>query len=239
MKNCLLRLPTMFLAAASLFAGSGAQTLTQTTRTCSTFSCGNAQLQDGELFSYTIATSAYAGPSHLTFRGQTYYDLTWTCGVSRWPNCGASQTITANNGQYVVQESFQLHCYRTGCTTTNLSGSLTLNNDVFSLKPTTFGGSAGYPSYGPGPLTGAGQVELAVKSLTDTVVLLQCSDPSITVPVSVTITAGSFVADFTVSAAAIKYGNPPTTGVITATFPDGSTVSVTVTDNPLPPPPDE
>lgn len=238
MKNCLLKLPIMLSIAASLFASSGTTTLTQTTRPCSPFSCSNAPLRDGELFSYYIATSAYSGPSHLTFRGQTYYDLTWTCGVGGWPRCGASQTITANNGQYIVQETFQLHCYRTGCVTTNLSGSFTLNNDVFSLRPVTFGGSAGYPSYGPGPLTGTGQVELAVKSLTDTVVSLACGDPSITVPPTVTITAGAFVADFTVDAVGIKYGNLPATGAITATFPDGHTVNIAVTDNPLPPPPD-
>ncbi len=239
MKKPLLRFPITLLVAVPLFANSGTTTLTQSTLSCSPFGCTNATLQDGELFSYSIATSAYGAPSHLTFRGQTYYDLTWTCGVGKWPGCGTSQIITANNGQYVVHETFQLRCYRSGCTTTNLSGSFTLNNDIFSLKPTTFGGSGPYPSYGPGPLTGTGQVELAVKSLTDTVVTLASTDPSITVPGSVTITAGSFVADFTVNAVGIKYGNPPTTATITATFPDGNSVTVAVTDNPLPPPPDE
>ena len=141
------------------------------------------------MFSYYIAASAYSGPSRLTFREQTYYDLTWTCGVSKYPGCAGSQTITANSGQYVLQETFQLHCFRS-CTVTNLSGSLTLNNEVFSLNPTAFGGTAGYPSYRPGPLTGTGQVELAVKSPTDTIVTLQSSDASITVRAEVTITAG-------------------------------------------------
>jgi hypothetical protein len=238
MKKYLLRLPLMLLIAVPLFASTGTTTLAQTTHPCNPFGCTNAPLQDGELFSYYIATSAYYGPSRLTFRGQTYYDLTWTCGISQYPSCVASQTITANNGQYVVEETFQQHCFRT-CVTTNLSGSFTLNNDVFSLRPTSFGGQAGYPSYGPGPLTGTGQVELAVKSLTDTIVTLASSDPSITVPETVTITAGAFIADFTVNAVGIKYGNPATTGMIRATFPDGHTVNVSVTDNPLPPPPDE
>jgi hypothetical protein len=240
MKKYLVRLPIMLSVAVSLFAQSGTTTLTQTTLTCGTFGCSNAKLRDAELFSYFIASDAYHGASHLTFRGQTYYDLTWTCGISRWPGCGPSQTITANNGQYVVHETFQLHCYRTGCSTTNLSGSFTLNDDVFSIRPTTFGGETGYPNYAPGPLTGTGQVELAVKSTTDTIVTLESSnDPSITVPETVTITAGAFVADFTVNAVGIKYGNPATTATITATFPDGHTANVTVTDNPLPPPPDE
>jgi hypothetical protein len=238
MKKYLLRLPIMLPLAMSLFANSGTTTLTQATLLCTTFGCSNAKLQDGELFSYYIATSAYSGPSHLTIRGQTYYDLTWTCGVSRWPSCGGSQIITANNGQYVVDEAFQLHCSRTGCSTTNLSGRFTLSDNVFSIRPTTFGGSSGYPYYGPGPLTGTGQVELAVKSLTDTIVRLASSDPSITVPDTVMITAGAFVADFTVDAVGIKYGNLPTTGTITAMFPDGHTATLTVTDNPLPPPPD-
>jgi hypothetical protein len=239
MKKHILRLLVMLSVAVSLFAQSGTTTMTQTTLTCRTFGCSNAKLQDGELFSYFIATDAYHGPSHLTFRGQTYYDLTWTCGISGWPSCGASQTITGNNAQYVVHETFQLHCYRTGCSTTNLSGRFTLNNDVFSIRTTTFGGDTGYPNYAPGPLTGTGQVELAVKSTTDTIVTLASSDASITVPGTVTITAGAFVADFTVNAVSIKNGNPATTATITATFPDGHTADVTVTDNPLPPPPDE
>jgi hypothetical protein len=238
MKNYSLSLPIILLAAAPLFANSGTTTLTQTTLSCSPFGCSNAKLQDGELLSYYIATSAYSGPSRLTFRGQTYYDLTWTCSVSKYPGCAGSQTITANSGQYVLQETFQLHCFRS-CTVTNLSGSLTLNNEVFNLNPTAFGGTAGYPSYGPGPLTGTGQVELAVKSPIDTIVTLQSSDPSITVPAEVTITAGAFVADFTVTAAAIPNGKPVTTGTITVTFPDGTTFNVAVSDNPLPPPPDE
>lgn len=238
MKKDFLRLPLMLLFSVPILASSGTTTLTQTKLSCSPFGCLNAPLQDGELFSYYIATSAYYGPSYLTFRGKTYYDLTWTCGISQYPGCVASQTITANNGQYVVHETFQQHCFRS-CVTTNLSGSFTLNNEVFSLNPTSFGGQAGYPSYGAGPLTGTGQVELAVKSLTDTIVTLTSSDASITVPETVTITAGAFNADFTVSAVGIKYGNPATTGTIVATFPDGQTVNVIVTDNPLPPPPDE
>lgn len=190
------------------------------------------------MFRYSIATSAYGGPSYLIFRGQKYYDLTWTFSVSKYPGCAPSQTITANNGQYVVNETFRLHCFRS-CTVTNLSGSFTLNNEVFSLRPTAFGGSGGYPSYGPGPLSGTAQVELAVKSLTDTIVSLQSSDPSITVPAEVTITAGSFTADFTASAAAIKYGGTATTGAITATFPGGNAIVIAVSDNPLPPPPDD
>jgi hypothetical protein len=239
MKKYLLRLPIMVSVEVSLFAYSGTTTLKQTTLTCGTFGCSNAKLQDTELFSYSIATDAYHGPSHLTFRGQTYYDLTWTCGISKWPGCATSQTITANNGQYVVHETFQVHCFRTGCSTTNVSGSFTLNNDVFSIRPTTFGGDTGYPNYAPGPLTGTGQAELAVKSITDTIVRLASSDPSITVPDTMTITAGAFIADFTVNAVGIKNGNPATTGTVTAMFPDGHTANVTVTDNPLPPPPDE
>lgn len=238
MKRHLLGLPVVLAVAAPLFAGPGTTTLTQTALSCSPFSCTNGKLQDGELFSYYIATSAYSGPSYLTFRGQKYYDLTRTCGLSNYPACATSQTITANGGQYVVQETFLRHCFRS-CTISNLSGSFTLNNDVFSLRPTSLGGSAGYPSYGPGPLTGTGQVELAVKSLTDTIVALQSSDPSITVPAEVTITAGAFMADFTVSAASIPNASPATTGVITATFPDGATINVAVSDNPLPLPPDE
>jgi hypothetical protein len=238
MRKYFLRLPLMLLIPVPLFASSGTTTLTQTALSCSPFSCTNGTLQDGELFSYYIATGAYYGPSYLKFRGQTYYDLTWTCGISQYPGCVASQTITANNGQYVVHETFHQHCFRS-CITTNLSGSFTLNNEVFSLNPTSFGGQAGYPSYGAGPLTGTGQVELAVKSPTDTIVTLTSSDPSITVPQTVTITAGSFIADFTVSAVGIKYGNPATSGTIGVTFPDGFTVNVIVTDNPLPPPPDE
>jgi hypothetical protein len=238
MKKCLRNLPVILLVVAPLSAATGTTTLTQAALSCSPFGCTNAKLLDGELFSYYIATSAYAGPSHLTFRGQTYYDLTWTCTVSKYPGCAGSQTITANNGQYVVQETFHLHCFRS-CTVTNLSGSFALNNEVFSLRPAAFGGSAGYPTYGPGPLTGTGQVELAVKSLTDTVVRLQSSDASITPPAEVTITAGSFIADFTITAAAIPNGKPPTTATITATFPDGSVIKVAVTDNPLPLPPDE
>lgn len=237
MKKYLLRLPLVLSIAAPLFASAGTTTLTQTTRPCSPFGCTNAPLEDGELFSYYIATSAYYGPSHLTFRGQTYYDLTWTCGISQYPGCVGSQTITANNGQYVVHETFQQHCFRS-CVTTNLAGSFTLNYDVFSMRPASFGGQAGYPSYGPGPLAGTGQVELAVKSLTDTIVTLVSTDPSITVPETVTITAGAFVADFTAAAVGIPYGSRATAGMIMATFADGSTVNVTVTDNPLPPPPD-
>src|SRR5579863_7819564 len=213
MKKYLLRMPIMLSVAMSLFANSGTTTLTQTTLGCSPFGCSNGKLQDGELFSYYIATSAYYGPSYLTFRGQTYYDVTRTCGISQWPACAASQTITANNGQYVVHETFKMHCFRS-CVVTNLSGSLTLDNDVFNIRPTTFGGSGGYPSYGPGPLTGTGQVELAIKSLTDTIVRLASTDPSITVPETVTITAGAFVADFTVNAVGIKNGNPATTGTV-------------------------
>jgi hypothetical protein len=82
-------------------------------------------------------------------------------------------------------------------------------------------------------------VELAVKSITGTTVILKSSDPSINVPGTVTIAAGAFVADFTIKAAAIKYGGLPTTGTIKAIFPDGHTVSLTVTDDPLPLPPDE
>ena len=58
----------MLPLAMSLFANSGTTTLTQTTLACSPFGCSNAKLQDGELFSYYIATSAYYGPSHLTIR---------------------------------------------------------------------------------------------------------------------------------------------------------------------------
>ena len=228
MKKYIPRLLVVLSVAVSLFAQSGTTTLTQTTLSCGVFGCSNAKLQDAELFSYFIATDPYHGASHLTFRGQTYYDLTWTCGVSGWPGCGTSQTITGNNAQYVVHETFQVHCSRTGCSTTNLSGSFTLNNEVFSVRPTTYGYT--------GPFTGTGQVELAVKSTTDTIVTLTSSDPSITVPGTVTITAGAFVADFTLNDAAIPYGNPATTGTITATFPDGYTANVTVTDNPLPPP---
>jgi hypothetical protein len=238
MKKYLHNLPVILLVAAPLSAASGTTTLTQTALSCSPFGCTNAKLLDGELFSYSIATSAYSGPSHLTFRGQTYYDLTWTCTVSKYPGCAGSQTITANSGQYIVQETFQLHCFRS-CTVTNLSGSFSVNNEVFSLRPTAFGGSSGYPTYGPGPLTGTGQVELAVKSLIDTIVTLHSSDPSITVPAEVTITAGSFSADFTVTAAGIPNGKPATTGTITATFPDGSATKIAVADNPLPLPPDE
>ena len=239
MKKHILKLPLVLLISVPLFAISGTTTLTQTQLSCSPFGCTNALLQDGELFTYYIATSAYYGSSYLTFRGQTYYDLTWTCGIAQYPGCVGSQTITANGGQYVVHETFERHCYFRSCSTTNLSGSLTLNNEIFSLKPTTFGGQAGYPSYGPGPLTGTGQVELAVKSPTDTIVTLTSTDPSITVPQSVTITAGAFIADFTVSAVGIKYGSPATAGTVVATFPNGQAVNVNVTDNPLPLPPDE
>jgi hypothetical protein len=45
-------------------------------------------------------------------------------------------------------------------------------------------------------LTGTGQVELGVKSTMDTIVTLASSDASVTVPDTVTITAGAFVADF-------------------------------------------
>lgn len=234
MKKYLLLLPLMLLISVPLFA-SGATTLTQTGYGCSPFGCTNGTLQDGELFTYYIATGAYYGSSYLTFRGRTYYDLTWTCGIGQYPACVASQTITANHGQYVVQETFQRHCYFRSCTVTNLSGSFTINNEIFSLSTASFGGQAGPPGYGPGPLTGTGQVELAVKSLTDTVVTLTSSDPSITVPTTVTITAGSFVADFTVTAVGIKYGKPGTTATVVATFPDGQTISVIVTDTPLPP----
>jgi hypothetical protein len=55
----------------------------------------------------------------------------------------------------------------------------------------------------------------------DIIVTLASSDASITVPDTVTITAGAFVADFTVNAVGIKNGNPATTGTVTTMFPDG------------------
>ena len=67
MRTYMLSLPIVLSLAASLSAATGTTVLTQGTLGCSPFGCSNARLQDGELFSYYIATSAYYGPSSLTF----------------------------------------------------------------------------------------------------------------------------------------------------------------------------
>ena len=63
------------------------------------------------------------------------------------------------------------------------------------------------------------------------------SDPAFTVPGSLTIPAGQVAASGAINAAVIAYNQPAVAATITATYPDGRTATIVVTDDPGPAPP--
>ena len=205
-------------------------------QSCAVTGCINAKLSDGELFTFSDMLRYYGSypiNGRLAFRGLNY-DMT---GQS-----SGYQVIdlSGNGGQFAVHEEFAVRCYR-GCTQTWLRGSLTVANEYIGTQPTNYG-SSGYPAY-TNISTGTGQVGLVSASQSDTLITLTSSDVTlIQVPSEVTILAGALDANFTITATAPTQPNSPpdfspSTVVVTATFPDGQTASVSLLVTPLPPPP--
>jgi len=256
-KFCLL----LFLVTLPLFAQT--TTFTQTGgSTCHVTGCSNAPVSDGETFSFSDTLKYYGSYSiagTLTFRGIGY-------ALSGTSSGYQTIDLSANDaGPFAVHEDFAIHCFR-GCGQTWLDGSLTVPNEYLGIQvdksqflyvdvfghvvqqypnwpSTAFGGSVYCsaalitPCNGEGPLNGTVQVGLAAPASTDTTVLLSSSDPTFTVPVSVTIPAGSLYANFYGQlAAVVPYPQADVSAIITATFPDGTTSSVTVVDGTGPAP---
>lgn len=239
------------LLAASLFAQStNTTTFTQTGGVgCHVTGCANAALNDGETFSFTDTLQYYGTYSilgKLTFRA---------IGYSMSGQASGYQTIDLSNAQgFAVHEDYAVHCYR-GCSQTWKDGSLTIPKEYVGVQvdtsvlmytnvfgqvvqqypnwpPTAFGGQV-YRSSGyiEGPLNGTVQVGLASVSDVDVTVKLASSDPTFTVPSQITIPAGSLYANGSITAVTVGSGVVAT---ITATFPDGTTSTITVTDDPGP-----
>jgi hypothetical protein len=111
-------------------------------------------------------------------------------------------------------------------------------NSYPNWPPTAFGGQRYQCGiYLEGPTTGTVQVNLAVPSVVDAVVTLSSSDPAFTVPGSLIIPAGQVAASGAIYAAVIAYNQPGVAATITATYPDGGTATIVVTDDPGPAPP--
>jgi hypothetical protein len=224
-------------------------TFTQVTHPCSVTGCTNAQLSDGETFSFTDTLQYYGVYpilGTLQFRGVKYAMSGQASGY---------ETIDLSNSQgFAVHEAFSVRCYR-GCSQTWLNGSLTVPNTYLGVQvdtsvlmytntfgqvvqqypdwpSTAFGGSV-YRATGniEGPTTGIVQVGLVTASDVDTPVILTCSDAAFTIPSEITIPAGSTYQNAPISAAVIPYNQPAVTATIRATFPDGSTAIITVTDS--------
>lgn len=213
---------------------------------CHVTGCTNAPISDGETFSFNDTQEYYGAQNilvNLYFRGIQYAMSGKGSGY---------QTEDLSNGQgFAIHEDFTVHCLR-GCSNTWKDGSLRVPNTYVGVimdrsifypgqypnwPPTAFGGQV-YRSggtYVEGPSSGTVQVGLAVPAQVDTVVTLTTSDAAFTVPERITIPAGQLFANGTITAAAFT-GRTEIVATVLATFPDGSTAIITVTDDPGPAP---
>lgn len=245
MKKAILGLALLVLSSS---AKAQTTTIRQVSGNCTIGGCASATLQDSETFSYSDYDPGYGNHSGFevifSFRGITYYgqgsamNVICPSGTPVGYGCEDVQDInnSLNLGQLHFIEHLKVRCYRTGCVSSFNGGSVTLSNDNFEI-PVIFDHDYNEPCYYLGTPcydeagTFSGQVGLAVLSTSDTIVALTSSDPSIQVPTSVTIPAGAFSANFLFNTSVVQ---TQTVVIITATFPDGTALSVTVTEEPSP-----
>lgn len=193
---------------------------------CHTYGCINTPLSDGELISWSNTSVS----QKLSFRGLNYFMVAKQSG---WPTIAVDLTSVGyeNNG-FAVHTDFDSDCFR--CVLGWDDGYLQLNNEYVGSGTFLYGwnGSVNVTS-------GTGQVGLVTATPFDQAITLVSSDPAILqVPGQVTILAGSLDADFTITATAPTappLGNP-TPVTVTATFPDGTAATMTVTVGTIPAP---
>lgn len=204
--------------------------LTQTAAgpNCHSYGCINTPLSNGELITWCNTSVC----QKLSFRGLNYF---MTAHQTGWPTVMVDLTSTAyeNNG-FAVHTDFDSDCFR--CVLGWDDGYLQLNNEYVGSGTFLYGwnGSVNVTS-------GTGQIGLVTVTPFDQTVTLLSSNPTILqLPASVVIPNGFPDADFTITATAptatLSSQLAPIPVTVSATFPDGTVATMTVTVGPLPAP---
>lgn len=201
---------------------------------CQVYGCINAPLSDLETFTFSDTLRyLYDQPINgkLAFRGLNYFMSGHSTG---YLNIDLDASAYENNG-FAVHELF--HPSRGNGNWQN--GYLQLDNEYVGSDPFLYGWNGAV-----NVASGTGQVGVVTANMIqDQTVNLTSGDPNlIQVPVQVTIKAGSLDADFTITATAPTAPplGAPTPVTVTATFPDNTTATMTVTVGTIPasPPPE-
>lgn len=223
------------LLACSLSASAQTTTLTQTGpgTNCTTVGCINMPLDDLERLTWADTNSI----QKFSFRGLDYF-----AAAKRTTNPDGSLSVDLdsalyeNNG-FTVHTLFDIDCFR--CAEAWDNGKIVFPTEYVASGTFLYGwnGSINVTS-------GTGQVGFGVGQPVDSTIALLSSRPDLLqVPASVVIPQNQFYTPFTITATAPTAPAAPLGATpinVTATFPDGTvaTMTVTVGTIPAPTPPD-